>query len=309
MKKPTEGRKMFISVMTIFIVYAVVFILFEDYDKKAFQPFGENSDWHLLGFSLLMMMVLGILLHRYAQRMDSRISKEQEEQRIALRRQLTQNISHELKTPVASILGYVETIIDNPELSDEKKGQFISRTHEQAKRLTTLLQDLSMLNRMDFAPEMIAYEMLNISELMQDIAQETQIMLEAKGMTLRNCLPGDITIVGNAALVYSIFRNLLDNALNYAGNGKTIEVKAQDDEEQWNFAFSDDGVGVPQEHLPRLFERFYRIDKSRSRKTGGTGLGLAIVKNAIQLHGGQISAKINDAGGLTFVFSLKKHIK
>ena len=306
MKRLSEGRKMFISVMVVFAVYALIFILFEDYDRKFLQPFDEVSDWHLLLFSLVVMAGLSLLLHRYARRMDERISREQAAKENQMRRELTQNIAHELKTPVASILGYTDTILDDPEMSSETQRQFIERTNAQAHRLTALLQDISTLNRMDFAAHQLTMERTNVSEMVSDIIQETTIPLEKHHMTLNNCLPQHIVIQGNSSLIYSIFRNLIDNAINYAGEGTNIIISAEQTADSWTFRFSDNGVGIAEEHLPRIFERFYRIDKSRSRSIGGTGLGLAIVKNAVLLHGGSINAQTVEKGGLIFEFTLKK---
>ena len=306
MKKLSEGKRMWACVMGIFLVYAIIFILFEDYDKHFLQPFDEVSDWHLLLFSVVVMLLLGWLLYRYAHRMDERISREQMEKQNAMRRQLTQNIAHELKTPVASILGYTDTILDNPDITDETKQQFIQRTNAQARRLTALLQDISTLNRMDYAPDMLTMERIDISRMMADIVEETALAVVSKHMRLNNCLPEEVCIQGNWSLVYSIFRNLVDNAINYAGEDATIEVSAEDQGSHWAFIFRDNGAGVTEEHLPRIFERFYRIDKGRSRNMGGTGLGLAIVKNAVLLHGGQISASNVVDGGLQFDFILKK---
>ena len=296
---------MFLSVMAIFAVYALIFILFEDYDRKFVEPFDEVSDWHLLLFSLVVMALLGWQLHRYAHRMDQRISREQAEKENRMRRELTQNIAHELKTPVASILGYAETILDSPDMSDQDRTQFIRRTHQQAQRLTALLQDISTLNRMDYAADMLSKERVDVSRLFADIVQETQFAIDRRAMLLNNYLPQGIIIDGNTSLIYSIFRNLVDNAVNYSGEGTAIEVSAKETGNSWQFTFSDNGVGIAPEHLPRIFERFYRIDKGRSRSLGGTGLGLAIVKNAVLLHGGTITATSN--GGLTFVFTLRKN--
>ncbi len=317
MKKLSEGRKMFASVMVVFAVYAVIFILFEDYDRKFIEPFNEASDWHLLLFSLFVMAGLAVLLHRYARRMDERISREQAAKENQMRRELTQNISHELKTPVASILGYTDTILDNPGMDDATRRQFIQRTNTQARRLTALLQDISTLNRIDHAVEQISMERVDVSELVGDIVLETAIPVEKRHMTVHNCLPSGIIIRGNTSLIYSIFRNLIDNAVNYAGNGTTIQISAEDQGQYWTFHFSDNGVGIAPEHLARIFERFYRIDKSRSRSLGGTGLGLAIVKNAVLLHGGTIAVRNaapethpshddRERGGLEFEFTLKK---
>lgn len=306
MKKLSEGTKMWISVMVIFAIYAVVFILFEDYDRVFIEPFEETSDWHLLLFSFVVMIGLALLLHRYARSMDERISHEQAEKEHQMRRELTQNIAHELKTPVASILGYTETILDTPDMSEETRQQFITRTHAQANRLAALLQDVSMLNRMDYAADLLTKERVDVSQLFADIVQETAIAFEKHRMTLNNSLPQDIVILGVPSLIYSIFRNLMDNAVNYAGEGTVVQISAEPIDDSWVFRFSDNGVGIAPEHLPRLFERFYRIDKGRSRSLGGTGLGLAIVKNAVLLHGGAITVSPADKGGLAFEFTLKK---
>ena len=306
MKKLSEGQKMWLSVMAVYLAYATIFIVFEDYDRKFIMPFNEVSDWHLLLFSLIVMAGLGFLLFRYAKRMDERISREQAEKENRMRRELTQNIAHELKTPVASILGYTDTILESQNITEEVKHQFIIRTNAQAHRLATLLQDISTLNRMDYAKDLITKERVNIAILFADIAQETAIALEHRQMTLRNYLPQDIIVQGNYSLLYSIFRNLMDNAINYAGQGTTIEISAQQRPDYWQFTFRDNGIGIPAEHLPRIFERFYRIDKGRSRDMGGTGLGLSIVKNAVVLHGGNITVSTPETGGLIFEFSIQK---
>lgn len=228
-----------------------------------------------------------------------------------LKRQLTQNIAHELKTPVASIQGYLETILENPNISDTMREQFLQRSYAQSQRLTSLLQDISTLNRMDDAPEMTSTENVNLSTLVANIQKETALQLQQKDMTFNNLMPDNIVVRGNQSLLYSVFRNLTDNAIAYAGTGTTITLTAQRSDndmghtEKWHFTFADNGIGVSPEHLSRLFERFYRVDKGRSRKMGGTGLGLAIVKNAILLHGGTISVANNIKGGLKFEFTLK----
>ncbi len=297
---------MWLSVMAVFLVYATIFILFEDYDRKFIMPFDEVSDWHLLLFSLVVMTGLGYLLFRYAKKMDERISREQAEKENRMRRELTQNIAHELKTPVASILGYTDTILESPDISDDVKQQFIVRTNLQAHRLTTLLQDISTLNRMDYARDMITTERVDVSLLVADIAQETAFAMQKRQMQLHNYLPSNIIVHGNYSLLYSIFRNLMDNAINYAGQGTTVELSAEQEHDCWQFTFKDNGAGIPAKHLSRIFERFYRIDKGRSREMGGTGLGLSIVKNAVVLHGGNITVSTPVSGGLAFEFTIKK---
>lgn len=231
----------------------------------------------------------------------------QEEEQVQLKRQLTQNIAHELKTPVSSIQGYLETIVNNDGIAPEKAQVFLERCYAQSNRLTRLLRDISVLTRMDEAANMIDMEKVDISLLVGNIVNEVSLELEQKQITVVNSLKSKIQLRGNYSLLYSIFRNLMDNAIAYAGTNIHINISCfREDENYYYFSFADTGIGVPPEHLNRLFERFYRVDKGRSRKLGGTGLGLAIVKNAVLIHGGTISAKNNQGGGLEFVFTLAK---
>lgn len=246
-------------------------------------------------------------ISEYIIKIYKRLQETKEEQNV-LKRQLTQNIAHELKTPVASIQGFLETILQRPDLNEEKKKEFIERCYAQSQRLSSLLKDISTLNRLDDAPNMMDFEQMDVAMTVYQIASETALQLKQRNMTFENHLPLHVLLNGNPSLVYSIFRNLMDNAIAYAGEGTTVTLTASKaDGDRWHFTFSDNGVGVPGQHLPRLFERFYRVDKGRSRKLGGTGLGLAIVKNAVHLHGGSIVVANNIDGGLRFDFTLKEN--
>ena len=235
------------------------------------------------------------------------ISRQEEESR--MKRQLTQNVSHELKTPVSSIQGYLDTILSNPDLSPDKRQFFLERCYSQSTRLTGLLRDISVLNRLDEASEMFDLTEVNITKLIAEIQKECSQDMEEKHITSEIILPGDPTVFGNNSLLYSIFRNLYDNAIAYAGENIKITVNCyKEDPKYYYFSFSDNGVGIPEEHINRIFERFYRVDKGRSRKIGGTGLGLSIVKNGVNFHKGQISAKSSPGKGVTFFFTLKKKL-
>lgn len=235
------------------------------------------------------------------------ISRQEEKSR--MKRQLTQNVSHELKTPVSSIQGYLETILSNPDLSPDKRQFFLERCYSQSTRLTGLLRDISVLNRLDEASEMFDLTEVNITKLIAEIQKECSQDMEEKHITSEIILPGDPTVFGNNSLLYSIFRNLYDNAIAYAGENIKITVNCyKEDPKYYYFSFSDNGVGIPEEHINRIFERFYRVDKGRSRKIGGTGLGLSIVKNGVNFHKGQISAKSSPGKGVTFFFTLKKKL-
>ena len=231
------------------------------------------------------------------------ISRQEEESR--MKRQLTQNVSHELKTPVSSIQGYLETILSNPDLSPDKRQFFLERCYSQSTRLTGLLRDISVLNRLDEASEMFDLTEVNITKLIAEIQKECSQDMEEKHITSEIILPGDPTVFGNNSLLYSIFRNLYDNAIAYAGENIKITVNCyKEDPKYYYFSFSDNGVGIPEEHINRIFERFYRVDKGRSKAQGGTGLGLSIVKHIVELYNGTIHVTSKPGVGTEFTVKL-----
>lgn len=224
-----------------------------------------------------------------------------------LKRQLTQNISHELKTPVSSIMGYMETILENPEIDTERQKFYIERSLIQAQRLSALLHDITTLNKIDESKLLFDKIDCDLAEIIDDVIHDVQLEIEQKGCTVIKNYTNPLMLKGNKSLLYSIFRNFIDNALTYAGENITLEINCyREDEYFYYFSFSDNGVGIPEEHLSKIFERFYRLDKGRSRKLGGTGLGLSIVKNAIVFHKGNVLAKNLSTGGLSFIFTLRK---
>jgi len=235
------------------------------------------------------------IVRLYVQRdIQHREALRQEQEKIRLKKQLTNNINHELKTPVASMLLCLELLRDHPELSERKKREFGERVLANAKRLDALLKDVSVVMRMDEGAGMIRKEKLRIDILVKEIVEEEQLRTEM-------CITAEIpplTVDGNRPLLESVFRNLIDNAINYSG-GSEIRIHA---DAAGNFTVGDNGCGIAAEHLPHIFERFYRIDKGRSRAAGGTGLGLAIVRNAVAIHGGEISAF--NSHGLKFRFRI-----
>ncbi len=225
-----------------------------------------------------------------------------------LKQHLTQNISHELKTPVSSILGYMESILNNPDMDPDRQRFFVERSFLQAQRLSALLQDISTLNKIDEGKRLFEKESCDVAQVIDDVLFDVHLQVEERKCTVLSNFVSTLPIQGNRSLLYSIFRNLTDNALAYGGNNITIDINCyREDNQFYYFSFSDNGVGISEEHLTRIFERFYRVDKGRSRKLGGTGLGLAIVKNAVVFHKGNISAKSLPSGGLSFIFSLRKY--
>jgi len=226
-----------------------------------------------------------------------------------IKKQITGSIAHELKTPVSSIKGFLETILDNK--PDEATTlDFLQRAHSQTSRLAELIDDISLLTKIEEAGNLYAIEKVNINELVQDIMEEIKPKLIEKKINPEIVIPDNLFLKGNPVLLYSIFRNLFDNTIYHAGNNVRMKLENyMQDKDYYYFSFSDSGVGVPDEDLPRLFERFYRVDKGRDRKKGGTGLGLAIVKNAIQFHKGDISVKNLTGGGLEFLFTLSRNMQ
>ena len=230
-----------------------------------------------------------------------------EEEQSILKRQLAQNVSHELKTPISSIQGFTETLINNPNMDEEKKAFYIKRCHAQAVRLTSLLHDISMLNKLDESSDSFEMVDINITEVVEGVKQDVSLALEEKNMHIEAELPKELIIKGNTLQIYSIFRNLIDNSILHAGVGTTVFIECyRTDSEYIYLSVADNGVGVESKHLNKIFDRFYRVDKGRSRKLGGTGLGLSIVKNSIQFHQGRISAKNRKGGGIEFLFTLHK---
>ena len=228
------------------------------------------------------------------------------EKRKLIKQQMTSNISHELKTPVATVMGYLETLEQN-NLEAEKQKYFIEKAYAQAKRLSDLIEDISTLNKIEEAEDQYAFEPVNIRRIAMEVVENMQQKLDKNQVGLNMDLPEKLMVNGNQSLLFSVFYNLFDNVIKYGGKGIDINLtKYLEDDKFLYFSFSNTGSDIDEKHLSRIFERFYRIDGGRSRKTGGTGLGLAIVKNAIILHGGSISARQDTEKGLEFLFSLRK---
>ena len=224
--------------------------------------------------------------------------RHSEEDKLRIKRQLTQNAAHELKTPAASIHGYLESILDHPDMPEDKKKHFLERCYAQSERMSKLLQDMSALTKLDEMDDSHSrekYHQVDVMQVIQSVLDDTALQLHDKGIDTSLQVPRHVEVLGDASLLYSIFRNLIDNVISYATGASRLAIVCKETESEgrhfYEFLISDNGPGVEPQHLDHLFERFYRIDKGRSRKLGGTGLGLAIVKNAVAAHGGATTAQ------------------
>lgn len=237
---------------------------------------------------------------------EHRAALHEEQEKIRIKKQLTNNINHELKTPVAAMRACLETLMAHPELDPGKRDEFIARCYADSERLTNLLADVSLITRMDDGGAAIERRTVDLRELVAEVCDEFAPVAGKRDVEIVNAVTQRVPLQGNAGLLASVFRNLIDNALAYSGC-RRVEIRTvASDDERVILTVADDGCGVAEEHLPRLFERFYRVDRGRSRRAGGTGLGLAIVKNAVLWHGGDISVANRRGGGLVFRIVLKR---
>lgn len=259
---------------------------------------------------LLLTAVLFFYMRRVGRHVDNTIEdyrqqvRAAEEEKMRIKHDLTQNTAHELKTPLASINGYLETLATHPDLPPVQRQRFLDKCMNQAQRMTALLRDMSTLTRLDnMQTALTENQAVDVVEIARQAIEDVRPMLEQKQIAIAFNMPSKLPMQGDYNLLYTVFGNILNNAILYSGCTK-ITVSGN---EQYEFAIADDGMGVEKKHLPHLFERFYRVDKGRSRDMGGTGLGLAIVKNAISLHGGTCSAELTQPHGLTIRFCIPQN--
>ena len=269
-----------------------------------------EADWSFLVVMISITLVMSVVAYFTTRKLGKDIERvnryEAEQERNRLKRQLTNNINHELKTPVASIQVCLETLLSGINLSEEKRQELIERCYANNDRLRRLLNDVSLITRMEDGSALIGKERVVINDIIDEVAKELEMLSEDECLLLHTDFTDEVIIDGNPSLIGSIFRNLTENAIAYS-EGRNIYISLLENNERLcRIRFEDDGKGVEQKHLSHLFERFYRVDKGRSRQKGGTGLGLAIVKHAVQFHGGLIEVTNRPGCGLRFEFTLYK---
>ncbi len=228
------------------------------------------------------------------------------EEKVKITRQLTNNINHEIKTPVGIIRGYLESIITDPEMDTATRNHFLDRMLMNVERLTDLLNDVSTMTRLENGADMIAVEKIDMHDLVYQIESDLPANNLSGNLEFSFDIPFECNVSGNYNLIQGMICGLIRNAALHSGGTEIGLRMISENKRFYVFSFYDNGNGVSSEHIPHLFERFYRVDTGRSRKMGGTGLGLPIVKSTIISLGGTISVHNRSTGGLEFIFTLPK---
>ena len=212
------------------------------------------------------------------------------------------NVSHELKTPITSIKGFVETLLDGAMNNPEETKRFLGIIAKHSERLNGIIEDLLSLSRIEQDTESreLRLEPARIKDVLKAAAMACEAKASTKQISIQIRCPDELMATVSAALLEQAVVNLVDNAVKYSDGSKSVSVEAKASGSELVIAVQDAGCGIPPEHLPRLFERFYRADKARSRQLGGTGLGLSIVKHIAQAHGGSVAVESTVGQGSTF---------
>jgi two-component system phosphate regulon sensor histidine kinase PhoR len=217
------------------------------------------------------------------------------------------NVSHELKTPITSIIGFVETLRDGAINDLKKRDEFLNIIHSHSQRLNNLVNDILSLSRIEFREIEMNPVPISLKEILDNAKALYNDKIKSKKQSLRMHIPSELPpAFSDPEMIIQVFSNLIDNAVKFTPDRGKITVKAREKDDFIQIDVSDTGIGIEEEHLPRIFERFYRVDKARSREMGGTGLGLAIVKHIVHANKGKVSVKSESGKGSTFSVFLPK---
>jgi two-component system phosphate regulon sensor histidine kinase PhoR len=226
----------------------------------------------------------------------------------SMRREFVANVSHELKTPITSVKGFVETLQDGALEVREDAQRFLGIIANELDRLNSIIEDLLLLSRVeqDMEKKDITLAETQVSDILKRALETCAMKAGEKAISIKLECDEGLVIEANALLLEHAVVNLVDNAIKYSDEGSSVEVKASGQDGGISIEVIDNGCGIEREHVPRVFERFYRVDRARSRKLGGTGLGLAIVKHIVQVHGGHVTVRSTPGEGSTFTINLPR---
>ena len=230
------------------------------------------------------------------------IDETEEIRALRLREEFSSNVSHELKTPLTSICGFSELLV-NGMVDDDNKEEFYKLIYDDSKRLLNLIEDIMKISGLE-SEEAFSREEIKLKELIKDILRSQRNLIDEKNIAVS--LEGDGLVYENKTMMWELFANIINNGLKYNKDGGKLDIKISEDEKNYEVSIVDTGIGIPSKDLARIFERFYRVDKSRSRKIGGTGLGLSIVKHVLQSIDGKLEISSKLGMGTSFKVILRK---
>lgn len=230
------------------------------------------------------------------------IDETEEIRALRLREEFSSNVSHELKTPLTSICGFSELLV-NGMVDDDNKEEFYKLIYDDSKRLLNLIEDIMKISGLE-SEEAFSREEIKLNELIKDILRAQRNLIDEKNIAVS--LEGDGLVYENKTMMWELFANIINNGLKYNKDGGKLDIKISEDEKNYEVSIVDTGIGIPSKDLARIFERFYRVDKSRSRKIGGTGLGLSIVKHVLQSIDGKLEISSKLGMGTSFKVILRK---
>ena len=223
-----------------------------------------------------------------------------------VRSQFIANVSHELRTPIFTIQGFIETLLDGAIDDPKVNKQFLQKANQHTISLSNLLNDLIDISMIESGEMRMSYRFFKVNEYIKDIIRQLEHQAEEKGLKLNyQPVKDSLEVFGDKGKLKQVFVNLIQNAIKYTDKG-VVEVKAEEGKKYVKFMVKDTGIGIPESSINRIFERFYRVDKARSRSVGGTGLGLAIVKHILEAHSSTIEVNSVLNEGSEFLFKLKK---
>lgn len=220
------------------------------------------------------------------------------------RKEFVANVSHELRTPLSLIKGFTETLLEGAKDDPEVAGRYLETIQKHADRLTYLIEDLLTISQLESKQTVLRLKPVALRAAVQHVIEDLRAKAGAKAVELRNEVPEACLVQADTARLEQVLFNLIDNAIKYGRPEGVVEIAGRERDGQVEAWVKDDGPGIPADAQSRIFERFYRVDRARSRETGGTGLGLAIVKHIVLAHGGAVWVRSQPGGGATFYFTL-----
>jgi len=221
-----------------------------------------------------------------------------------MRRDFVANVSHELKTPLTSIKGFLETLLEGALDDKENNRRFLIIMQNHTERLNKLVDDLLSLSHLESKEMLLKKDIFNLRQQVEKVITNYEVQLKNRDIKIKNELPISISVNADKDKLEGVFTNLIDNAVKFNKEKGIIRIYSQDEERRIKIVIEDSGIGIPEKDIPRIFERFYRVDKARSRELGGTGLGLSIVKHIVELHGGNVGVESVEGLGSKVWFTL-----